>query len=806
MSQEMKTSVTIIAHELQVRPSQVEAAIALLDDGATVPFIARYRKEATEGLDDTKLRQLADRLSYLRDLDERRVVVLDTIREQGKLTPELEKNILEAETKNRLEDLYLPFRPKRRTKAQLAREAGLEPLAIALREDPTLSPEAHALQFVNAELGVDDVSAALEGARQILMEQFAEDPELINELREYLWNHVVVKSQGAAPDTKNDTKPEAAKKSKKKSKNTKESANKYADYYNYEEPIKKIPSHRALALFRGRREGILQLSFVLLDKLDYPETRMMAYFNLEDKNRAADPWLLETARLAWRVKLFSKLETELLSRLRELADEAAIRVFALNLRALLLNAPAGPKITIGLDPGIRTGVKVVVVDVTGKLLDYTTIFPFAPQNEWHQSIGELAKFAIKYDVNLVSIGNGTGSRETERLVADLMKMYPDIQLTKMLVSEAGASVYSASELAANEFPELDVSLRGAVSIARRLQDPLAELVKIEPKAIGVGQYQHDVNQPRLARCLEGVVEDCVNAVGVDVNTASVPLLTRVAGLSEAIAKNLVQYRDENGSFLHREQLKAVPRMGDKTFQQAAGFLRVMNGKNPLDASAVHPEAYSLVEKIARDQGIEINEMIGNFGLLKSINAEKYVDDCFGLPTVRDVLSELEKPGRDPRPEFKTVQFQEGVEDIKHLEEGMILEGVVSNVTNFGAFVDIGVHQDGLVHISELKTGFVSDPYSVVKAGDIVKVRVMQVDKERRRIGLSMKLEKPTQVSQAALQKTESVKSAKSAPAAQTSKQTFRKPVEKHKKQAEPVKKSLFNTSMADAFAKLKREN
>ena len=662
------------------------------------------------------------------------------------------------------------------------------------------------MQFVNAELGVDDVSAALEGARQILMEQFAEDPELINELREYLWNHVVVKSQGAAPDTKNDTKPEAAKKSKKKSKNTKESANKYADYYNYEEPIKKIPSHRALALFRGRREGILQLSFVLLDKLDYPETRMMAYFNLEDKNRAADPWLLETARLAWRVKLFSKLETELLSRLRELADEAAIRVFALNLRALLLNAPAGPKITIGLDPGIRTGVKVVVVDVTGKLLDYTTIFPFAPQNEWHQSIGELAKFAIKYDVNLVSIGNGTGSRETERLVADLMKMYPDIQLTKMLVSEAGASVYSASELAANEFPDLDVSLRGAVSIARRLQDPLAELVKIEPKAIGVGQYQHDVNQPRLARCLEGVVEDCVNAVGVDVNTASVPLLTRVAGLSEAIAKNLVQYRDENGSFLHREQLKAVPRMGDKTFQQAAGFLRVMNGKNPLDASAVHPEAYSLVEKIARDQGIEINEMIGNFGLLKSINAEKYVDDCFGLPTVRDVLSELEKPGRDPRPEFKTVQFQEGVEDIKHLEEGMILEGVVSNVTNFGAFVDIGVHQDGLVHISELKTGFVSDPYSVVKAGDIVKVRVMQVDKERRRIGLSMKLEKPTQVSQAALQKTESVKSAKSAPAAQTSKQTFRKPVEKHKKQAEPVKKSLFNTSMADAFAKLKREN
>ena len=807
MSQQMKTTVTIIAHELQVRPSQVEAAIALLDEGATVPFIARYRKEATGALDDTQLRSLADRLSYIRDLDERRVLVLNTIREQGKLTPELEKNILDADTKNRLEDLYLPFRPKRRTKAQIAREAGLQPLATALRDSPTLSPEAHAEQFVNAEFGIVDVASALEGARQILMEQFAEDPELINELREYLWNHVVVKSQGSDQALKSDSKPEASNKSKKKSKIKKESVHKFVDYYDYAEPIKKIPSHRALALFRGRREGILQLSFILVDEPDYPETRMSSYFNLVNNNRPADNWLMETARLAWRVKLFTKLESELLARLRELADEAAIRVFALNLRALLLNAPAGPKMTIGLDPGIRTGVKVVVVDVTGKLLDYTTIFPFAPLNEWHQSIAELAKFAIKYNVNLVSIGNGTGSRETERLVADLMKMYPDIQLTKMLVSEAGASVYSASELAALEFPDLDVSLRGAVSIARRLQDPLAELVKIEPRAIGVGQYQHDVNQPRLARCLEGVVEDCVNAVGVDVNTASVPLLTRVAGLSEAIAKNLVQYRDEHGSFVHREQLKAVPRMGDKTFQQAAGFLRIMDGQNPLDASAVHPEAYTLVEKIARDQGVEISQMMGNFDLLKSINAEKYVDERFGLLTVRDVLSELEKPGRDPRPEFKTVHFQEGVEEINHLHEGMILEGVVSNVTNFGAFVDIGVHQDGLVHISELKTGFVSDPYSVVKAGDIVKVRVMQVDKERKRIGLSMKLVKLEQAPPTpAAPKLDSIKPVKPAHVVHPQKQGFKKSGDKPKKQAEPVKKSLFNTSMADAFAKLKREN
>ena len=812
MSQEMLTTAMIIANELHVKPSQVEATIRLLDDGATVPFIARYRKEATDGLDDTQLRQLADRLGYLRDLDERRGVVLDSIREQGKLTPELEQTILAADTKNRLEDLYLPFRPKRRTKAQLAREAGLEPLAIALRDDPTLPLEDTAASYINAELGVLDGQAALEGARQILMEQFAEEPNLVNELREYLWGHAVIKSVGANPVAKTEGKPEGKKASKKKSKTKQESANKYADYYDYVEPIKKIPSHRALALFRGRREGVLQLSFVIPVEPDYPENRVIAYFNLQNNSQSSSvcgEWLLETARLAWRVKLFTKLEAELFSRLREMADEAAIGVFAMNLRALLLNAPAGPKITIGLDPGIRTGVKVVVVDVTGKLLDYTTIFPFTSQGEWHQSIAALAKLAAKYHVNLISIGNGTGSRDTERLVLDLIKMYPDFQLTKMLVSEAGASVYSASELASNEFPDLDVSLRGAVSIARRLQDPLAELVKIEPKAIGVGQYQHDVNQTRLARCLEGVVQDCVNAVGVDVNTASVQLLTHVAGLSEAIAKNIVQYREATGSFTAREQLKAVPRMGDKTFQQAAGFLRIMSGENPLDASAVHPEAYSLVERIAEDKKIKINQIIGNAEMLASINAEQYVDAHFGLPTIRDVISELEKPGRDPRPEFKTVQFQEGVEDITHLQVGMILEGIVSNVTNFGAFVDIGVHQDGLVHISELKTGFVTDPYSVIKAGDIVKVKVIQVDTERRRIGLSMKLEAPKATHAKAAVAVKALKEAQSRPAntantAAPKHNNAKRPQPMHKKRAEPeAKKSVFNTSMADAFAKLR---
>ncbi|KTD46668.1 transcription accessory protein [Legionella rubrilucens] len=777
MSQEMLSTAATIAQELKVKVSQVETAIRLLDEGATVPFIARYRKEATEGLDDTQLRQLAERLLYLRELDERRTVILQSIREQEKLTPELEQAILAADTKTRLEDLYLPHRPKRRTKAQLAREAGLEPLAMALWQEPSHDPETQAQRFINVEAGIADTKAALDGARQILMEQFAEDPELLNELREYLWQHAVLKSTGGAKDKK-------------------DAANKFADYFDYAEPIKKIPSHRALALFRGRRESVLQIGLHLVDDPEYGEKRVAAYFNISHQGRAADSWLLDTVRMTWKIKLFTKLELELLARLRESADEEAIHVFARNLRGLLLAAPAGPRITIGLDPGIRTGVKVVVVDITGKLLDYTTVFPFAPQNEWHQAIAELAKLAAKHHVNLLSIGNGTGSRETERLVADMIKMYPDLKLNKVLVSEAGASVYSASELAANEFPDLDVSLRGAVSIARRLQDPLAELVKIEPKAIGVGQYQHDVNQTRLARSLDGVVEDCVNAVGVDVNTASVALLTRVSGLNETLAKNLVEYRDQHGAFVDRNQLKQVPRMGEKTFQQAAGFLRIMNGSNPLDASAVHPEAYALVERILADKKVTITQVIGNHDLLISVNAADYVDEQFGLPTVRDVLRELEKPGRDPRPEFKTVNFKEGVEDISHLEEGMILEGVISNVTNFGAFVDIGVHQDGLVHISAMTNRFITDPHTVVKAGDIVKVKVVEVDKERRRIGLSMKLD---EARPAVVHKKVNKPQAKKAPVVK--KDDARK--KEDKRQVQPAKKGVFNTAMADALAKLK---
>ncbi|WP_131778200.1 Tex family protein [Legionella bozemanae] len=779
MTQEMLRLAAIIAQEIKVKPAQVEAAIRLLNEGATIPFIARYRKEATEGLDDIKLRFIDERVLYLRELDERRAVVLQSIREQEKLTPELEKSILAADTKTRLEDLYLPFRPKRRTKAQIAIEAGLDPLAQALWNNPELDPEEQAVQFINPEAGVEDAKAALEGARHILMEHFAEDADLINELREYLWQHGIVKSTGS---------------SKKK-----EAVNKFSDYFDYSEAIKKIPSHRALALFRGRRESVLQVSLTLPEHdLSYGENKLAAHFNIVDKQRKADSWLLETIRLTWKIKLFTKLELELLTRLREMADEEAIKVFSRNLRDLLLAAPAGPQITIGLDPGIRTGVKVVVVDATGKLLDYTVIFPLAPQNEWHQAITDLAKLAAKYQVNLISIGNGTGSRETERLVTDLIKMYPDLKLTKVIVSEAGASVYSASEIASQEFPDLDVTLRGAVSIARRLQDPLAELVKIEAKSIGVGQYQHDVNQARLARCLDGVVEDCVNAVGVDVNTASAALLSHISGLNEALAKNIVLYRDEHGAFKNRMELKNVNRMGEKAFQQAAGFLRIMNGDNPLDASCVHPEAYPLVEKIIADKKIDIKNLIGNKEILHSVNAEVFIDDQFGLPTIRDVLRELEKPGRDPRPEFKTAQFKEGVEDIEHLHEGMILEGVVSNVTNFGAFVDIGVHQDGLVHISAMTNKFIADPRTIVKAGDIVTVKVIEVDKERKRIGLSMKLEDEP-VSQP-IKKPAKTSEMKKPP--QVKKTEHRKKTEA--KKVEPVKKTVFNTAMADALAKLKR--
>jgi len=715
-----------IANELAVKVAQVEAAIALLDEGATVPFIARYRKEVTGGLDDTQLRTLEERLTYLRELDERRVTVLKSIEEQGKLTPDLKAAILAADTKTRLEDLYRPYMQKRRTKAQIAREAGLEPLAKSLLADPMLKPEEAAAQYIDADKGVADVAAALDGARQILMEDFAEDAELVGRLREYLWEQGQMVSKVA--EGKED---EGAK---------------FSDYFDHRGPLKGVPSHRALALFRGRKEGFLNLSLVLPDdealpagQLGSAERMIAAHVGVSEQGRPADLWLKETVRWAWRVKIFTHLDTDLKTRLREAAEEEAIKVFAQNLHDLLLAAPAGPRATLGLDPGLRTGVKVAVVDNTGKLVDTATIYPHEPKRQWDQSIAVLAALAKKHNVELISIGNGTASRETDKLAADLIRLHPELRLTKIMVSEAGASVYSASEYAAKEFPDVDVSLRGAVSIARRLQDPLAELVKIDPKSIGVGQYQHDVSQTRLARMLDAVVEDCVNAVGVDVNTASSALLTRVAGLNPTLAANLVAYRDEHGAFANRQALLKVPRLGEKTFEQCVGFLRVMNGDNPLDASAVHPEAYPVVEKILATTGKGMREVIGNTGLLGRLAANDFVDARFGEPTVRDIFKELEKPGRDPRPEFKTASFREGVEDLKDLEPGMILEGVVTNVTNFGAFVDIGVHQDGLVHISALADKFVKDPREVVKAGDVVKVKVLEVDVKRRRVALTMRL-------------------------------------------------------------------
>ena len=792
MTQEMLAVATVVAEELRVPVSQVNAAIGLLDDGATVPFIARYRKEATGGLNDTQLRVLNERLYYLRELATRRAVVIESIRSMDKLTPELERALRLAETKTSVEDLYLPYRPKRRTKAHQAIEAGLLPLADAILSDPSVLPDEQATRFVNAGLGIADVAIALEGARQILMERFAEDASLLNEFRRYLWEHGVLKSVGA--------------------KGKKPAGNKFADYFDYAEPIKKIPSHRALALFRGRREQSIQFTLTLPDDPTYGETRLAAVMCITNQSRPADAWLMETVRLTWKMKVSSKLELELFSRLRELADDEAIHVFTRNLRDLLLAAPAGQAVTMGLDPGIRTGVKVVVVDATGKLLNDATVFPFAPKNEWHEAIATLAKLAAKHNVSLISIGNGTGSRDTGRLVSDLMKRYPDMTLTPVLVSEAGASVYSASAIAANEFPDLDVTLRGAVSIARRLQDPLAELVKIEPKAIGVGQYQHDVNQPRLARRLQEVVEDCVNAVGVDVNTASAELLTHVSGLNEALAKNVVAFRDEHGPFLRREQLKDVARMGEKAFQQSAGFLRIINGENPLDASGVHPEAYPLVERILADQALGLQAIMSDARRLGELEPARYVDACYGLPTVRDVLQELEKPGRDPRPAFKTPTFQEGVEEISHLKEGMILEGVVSNVTNFGAFVDIGVHQDGLVHISAMTDRFIRDPHEVVKAGDVVQVRVVEVDLSRRRIGLSMKL-KEDKAGVNMPKKIESVTSPtpapthKHTPSHQQTTPPRKSPPQKVRAQkvsSVPKTSTPFNTTMADAFAKLKR--
>jgi uncharacterized protein len=715
-----------IAEELQVHIKQVEAAIGLLDEGATVPFVARYRKEVTGGLDDTQLRHLDERLIYLRELEERRETVLKSVAEQGKLTAELKAALLAAQSKTRLEDLYLPYKKKRRTKAQIARETGLEPLALALLENPALDPQREAAAYVDAEKGVADATAALDGAKQILMERFAEDAELVGRLREYLWEHGDLVSKLVE-----GKQQEGAK---------------FSDYFDFAERLNKIPSHRALALFRGSREGVLQLELALPEdaELAYGETavaeRMIAaHLGIRHQGRPADSWLKEVVRWSWRIKILSHLETNLKSRLREAAEEEAIRVFARNLHDLLLAAPAGPRAAMGLDPGLRTGVKVAVVDATGKLLETATLYPHAPKNQWDQSIHLLAVLAQKHGVELISIGNGTASRETDRLAGELIKRHAELRLSKVTVSEAGASVYSASEFAASEFPQLDVSLRGAVSIARRLQDPLAELVKIEPKSIGVGQYQHDVSQVKLARQLDAVVEDCVNAVGVDINTASAPLLSRVSGLSESLATNLVAYRDQHGAFSNRRQILKVTRLGAKAFEQCAGFLRIMNGDNPLDASAVHPEAYPVVQRILAATGRDIASLIGDSGFLKTLAANNFTDARFGEPTVRDIIRELDKPGRDPRPEFKTANFQEGIEDLQDLKQNMMLEGVVTNVTNFGAFVDIGVHQDGLVHISAMSDKFVKDPHQVVKAGDLVKVKVMTIDIPRRRIGLSMRL-------------------------------------------------------------------
>ncbi len=711
-----------IAEELGVRGRQVQAAVDLLDEGATVPFIARYRKEATEGLDDTQLRTLELRLDYLRELNDRRETILASIREQGKLTPELERDILAADSKTLLEDLYLPYKPKRRTKAQIAREAGLEPLADGLLSNPNLDPKAEALRYLSDEKGVADAAAALEGAKQILMERFAENAQVLAELRERVWSEGILAARVAE-----GKEAEGAK---------------FRDYFDFAEPLSKMPSHRVLALFRGSHSDVLNLSLQVGKDEEAAqaacEGAIARAFSVQDKGRPADRWLLDAVHFAWKVKVQTRIDLDLKQQLREAAEAEAIRVFANNLKDLLLAAPAGPKATMGLDPGIRTGVKVAVVDATGKVLETATVYPHQPKNQWDQSIAVLAQLIKQHGVQLVSIGNGTASRETDQLVADLMKRHPELGVTKITVSEAGASVYSASELAAREFPDLDVSLRGAVSIARRLQDPLAELVKIDPKSIGVGQYQHDVNQTQLARGLDAVVEDCVNAVGVDVNTASVSLLKYISGLSQTIANNIVEFRNQNGPFKNREQLKKVSRLGEKTFEQAAGFLRVMDGDNPLDASAVHPEAYPVVRKIVGTTGKDIRELIGNAGFLRGVNAENFVDERFGLPTVTDILKELEKPGRDPRPEFKSVRFMEGVEKITDLKPGMMLDGVVTNVANFGAFVDIGVHQDGLVHISHLADKFVKDPREVVKTGDMVRVKVLEVDAQRQRIALSMK--------------------------------------------------------------------
>ena len=711
-----------IASELNVRVEQVSAAVELLGEGATVPFIARYRKERTGGLDDTQLRKLDERLGYLRELEDRRRTVLKSIEEQGKMTPALLASITGAKTKVDLEDLYAPYKPKRRSKAQIAREAGLEPLLDALLANPSLVPEQAAATYVSAEKGVADTKAALDGARAILIERAGERAALIGALREWLWDVGLVTSTVA--------------------KGKEAAGAKFSDYFEFSQKIKDLPSHRALALLRGRNEGILDLALdappVAAGSLHPAEMRIRSALGISDRGRPADAWLCDGARLAWRGRIAVSLTIDLMTRLKERSDTDAITVFSRNLKDLLLAAPAGPRATMGLDPGIRTGVKVAVVDATGKVLDTATVYPHEPRRDWQGALATLGALVVRHKVEIIAIGNGTASRETDKLAAELIAKLPDAKPSKVMVSEAGASVYSASELAAAEFPDLDVSLRGAVSIARRLQDPLAELVKIDPKAIGVGQYQHDVDQTGLARSLDAVVEDCVNSVGVDLNTASAPLLSRVSGLNRTLADNIVAFRNDSGAFKTRAALKKVPRLGPKAFEQAAGFLRIRDAKNPLDGSAVHPEAYALVERMAAATGRPLKAIIGDRDFLRKIKPAEFADADFGVPTIVDIVAELEKPGRDPRPEFKTAEFQDGVETLNDLKPGMRLEGVVTNVTNFGAFVDIGVHQDGLVHISELSDKFVKDPHEVVKAGDIVQVRVKEVDVARKRIALTMK--------------------------------------------------------------------
>ena len=763
-----------LAHELNASQQQVVAATKLLDEGATVPFIARYRKEVTGGLDDTQLRLLEQRLGYLRELNERREFILNTINEQGKLSDALASDIQSAQSKTELEDLYLPYKPKRRTKGQIAIEAGLAPLAEALYSNNDLDPSVTARDFINTQAGITDEKAALDGAKFILMERFAEDAKLLAKLRAHLKQHAFIESKLIAGKEKE--------------------ASKYQDYFAHSELLSKVPSHRSLAMLRARNEGFINLELNPDPQSESPHevcSNMIAqHFKLDTQNNANSAWLLTVVQWTWKVKLKLHLENEFLASMREKAETAAIDVFAKNLKDLLMAAPAGAKTTLGLDPGLRTGVKVAVVDQTGKLLATNTIFPHAPQNHWEKSLRTLAQICRQHKVELVAIGNGTGSRETDKLVAELIKAESDLKLNKIVVSEAGASVYSASEFAANEFPDLDVSLRGAVSIARRLQDPLAELVKIEPKSIGVGQYQHDVSQSQLGQSLVAVVEDCVNAVGVNVNMASVPLLARVSGLNKTLAQNIVRFRDEHGVFNSRTELKKVERLGPKAFEQAAGFLRINQGKDPLDASAVHPEAYSVVKKMAQSSQVEVAALIGNSEVLKALNPGDFTSEEFGVPTITDIIGELDKPGRDPRPEFKTASFKEGVEKVSDLKPGMILEGVVSNVANFGAFVDVGVHQDGLVHISAITNKFISDPREVVKAGDIVKVKVLEVDASRNRISFTMRLNDDLPAPQSKGQ---------SAPAKKSGHHAASKPARAKKEMPNPA----FGNAFADAFAKAK---